>query len=324
MKMYRLRSTEKLLRGNPRELSEQAILFALPSAFNDPLEGNINMIYQGDSIVWENLFRHFLLCMEYKFVTAALHNTTKSSRPFELDFPIFLSEAELQIDSQWEQRFIDTKDYFLSDKDIQAFIQFLGGRNMLVSDEQLIFILYSIVNIALESIFYGHGKTGSQLHKWLWKKQKRLRKVGEHEEWLNTLRSSPDNDLANSFMATIEKTSGFLQQINLINYFKYIKTSKSEKLIDFGYLSCFFPTEFVTNLTRLACHDWCAASFMGKFPEKMSTWGHYANGHKGVCLIFNTEQNDDNSGMYIKMERPIDHPSAGEFKGGIPVFFQEN
>ena len=60
--MYRLRSIDRLF----EEISEQAIYFAPSSAFNDPLEGRLDIVYHGDSVVWRNLFGIFFFVWNRK------------------------------------------------------------------------------------------------------------------------------------------------------------------------------------------------------------------------------------------------------------------
>jgi hypothetical protein len=64
--VYRLRSLDKLLGMGYQELDRQTIYSSPFSELNDPMEGTSDMVWLGDSVVWENLFRHYLLCMERK------------------------------------------------------------------------------------------------------------------------------------------------------------------------------------------------------------------------------------------------------------------
>ena len=61
-KFYRFRSIEKLI--GKKELEQQAIYFAYPEQLNDPMEGYRDVFWLGDSIIWKNLFRHYLFCLQ--------------------------------------------------------------------------------------------------------------------------------------------------------------------------------------------------------------------------------------------------------------------
>ena len=56
---YRFRSTTALL-GEKKELENQEIYFASIDELNDPMEGKPDLVFKGDRIVWENLFKHYL------------------------------------------------------------------------------------------------------------------------------------------------------------------------------------------------------------------------------------------------------------------------
>jgi hypothetical protein len=60
---YRFRNINNLL--GFEELQKQTIYFAPPEDLNDPMEGFRNLFWSGDKIVWKNLFKHYLLCLEH-------------------------------------------------------------------------------------------------------------------------------------------------------------------------------------------------------------------------------------------------------------------
>ena len=60
--LYRFRST---VLGKHQELEKQEIYFSSLEGLNDPMEGLTEVVFQGDVIVWENLFRHFIGCLAW-------------------------------------------------------------------------------------------------------------------------------------------------------------------------------------------------------------------------------------------------------------------
>jgi hypothetical protein len=62
--LYRFRTTDKLLGDGYQELEKQEIYFSLPEELNDPMEGFLDISWSGDEIVWTNLLRNYLLCLE--------------------------------------------------------------------------------------------------------------------------------------------------------------------------------------------------------------------------------------------------------------------
>jgi hypothetical protein len=61
--LYRFRPIENLL-SKYNELQNQEIYFADPKKLNDPMEGFREVFWQGDKIVWTNLFKHYLRCVD--------------------------------------------------------------------------------------------------------------------------------------------------------------------------------------------------------------------------------------------------------------------
>ena len=68
---YRFRRVDALL-GEWKELEQQVIYFSPPEQLNDPLEGFKDLFWQGDEIVWRNLFKHYLLCLMRAYVATKI------------------------------------------------------------------------------------------------------------------------------------------------------------------------------------------------------------------------------------------------------------
>jgi len=75
--LYRFRSIKNLLdRG---ELENHEIFLAHPDAMNDPTEGIKDVLWRGDRIVWENLFKHYLVCLNTAWVLLGVCNEGRPS-----------------------------------------------------------------------------------------------------------------------------------------------------------------------------------------------------------------------------------------------------
>ncbi|MCL2817655.1 MAG: DUF2971 domain-containing protein, partial [Clostridiales bacterium] len=120
--------------------------------------------------------------------------------------------------------------------------------------------------------------------------------AGHQKNMLDLINKIEENDVD----VMMEINSQIAQQMNLRSY---CKLGKDAKLINWGYFSSGFLSEYIENLPRLIYPHWYAASFMGNFPESTALWGHYADSHKGVCLIFSTEKSEDTGRLCIDIER---------------------
>src|SRR5690606_4483815 len=104
----RFRSIYNLLDGHS-ELENQEIYFAPSRYFNDPMEGFLDIFWDGDSIVWENLLRHFLMCLEHVFALNTVVGEKIQIKAVQI--PVFKnrssynSEAAKEVHSKIEEIF---------------------------------------------------------------------------------------------------------------------------------------------------------------------------------------------------------------------------
>ena len=93
--MYRFRTVSNLI-GEFKELENQQIYFAHPQQLNDPMEGTQLYYWQGDEIVWRNLLKHYLLCIEHVITLARL---SEENEPIKKeDIPVFQWVGDLPTD----------------------------------------------------------------------------------------------------------------------------------------------------------------------------------------------------------------------------------
>jgi hypothetical protein len=59
--LYRFRPS---VLGEHQELKNQEIYFSSLDSLNDPMEGFMDLFWSGDKIVWRNLIKHYLLCLD--------------------------------------------------------------------------------------------------------------------------------------------------------------------------------------------------------------------------------------------------------------------
>lgn len=82
MKLYRFRSDPEFTLD---ELEKNYFYFSLPNELNDPMEGFINLYWEGDKILWKNFLKHYLLFINkynYKYLYIARSYKQSSSNSF--------------------------------------------------------------------------------------------------------------------------------------------------------------------------------------------------------------------------------------------------
>jgi len=94
--LYRFRSVDRLIRKH--ELERQEIYLASPSQLNDPMEGYRDFVYIGDSVLWTNLLRHYVLCL----VEAVFRAQILDSEEWQLTTNATATEAGIPTDTYRE------------------------------------------------------------------------------------------------------------------------------------------------------------------------------------------------------------------------------
>ena len=312
--MYRLRSLDKLLKEDYQELERQTIYFTPFSDLNDPMEGVIDIIFQGDSIVWKNLFRHYLLCLDWKVALATINDPEHPDQFFKYKIPIFISEKELPIDL-YRQHFKVIKDRFFANTNVALIIDYLHSRKTPLRIEQLSTILHLFSKIALESVLFGHDKSGYQPQSFFPVLQDLIRKNPMNiEQVLNapdTTEEMFDKSMANANMMN--------REVDLIFH---CRLGEKANRINWSYFFIDFPTEYLAQMPQLVYPYWYSASFMSEFPENSILWSHYAEAHKGVCLIFNTDPKDEYANPYISLGQ-LSGEKMIETSNKSPTFFEK-
>jgi Protein of unknown function (DUF2971) len=94
----------------------------------------------------------------------------------------------------------------------------------------------------------------------------------------------PPERISEALFAASEAT---VAQLMLINEYNLPDRDKHMPMV---FLASRFPVAYVAALDRLVHRDWYVACFT-KNAKNHSMWSTYANGHRGVCLMFKTTPN---------------------------------
>jgi hypothetical protein len=277
------------------------------------MEGTADVVWLGDSVVWENLFRHYLLCMEQKVSMATIYRPEDSEKFFKANFPIYVSEINLPTD-MYRRHFDVIKERFFSYEPVTAFIEYLGKRKLPIRKNQLSAMLSLISEFALESILFGHDKAEFQPQP-IWDSlQELVADEGYLSKIMNIIKlaeSISDEEVNVLFMVT----NLTIQQLNLV---QNTRVGESIKKINWFYFRSSFLQEYLEQLPQLVYPNWYSASFMTAFPENPVLWGHYGDSHKGVCLIFKTamDVNQQNPNLMLKCpkENESDYSQPSRFQ----------
>ncbi len=93
-------------------MEKQSIYFARPEELNDPMEGFRDIVWQGDRIVWTNLFRHYLYGL---YITYLVFKIAGDNMEIELQDIPFIGPKDQQMSPKAVKLFEDicgVKSYF--------------------------------------------------------------------------------------------------------------------------------------------------------------------------------------------------------------------
>lgn len=84
MELYRFRPTSRVI--SDKELEDHYLFFAAPSQLNDPLEGFVDLYWQGDAVAWLGLFKHYVFQFFLNTVDVLAYKTPNEI--CEIDFSL--------------------------------------------------------------------------------------------------------------------------------------------------------------------------------------------------------------------------------------------
>ena len=279
--IYRFRPTSHLLAS--RELEDQYIYFSKPDELNDPTESLRDVFWRGDAIIWNNLFLHFLYCIQLFFSRIQV---TLDDRRLEHDdiFVNRLSGLPLTTKGTCPEsdRFCDT---VFKRAGIDALVESIGDREVRY-DELLLYLkaVHSACVPALHEI-YTPQPTATEPNNdnpIPWHKMgNAIRHTSQHAK--NTMLR-----YANSL--TEDLTLGVrLEREEPCNAYE----------LNYSDLLYHFPGLYLERIETLLYPNWYVACFSKSF-RNSSSWAHYADSHRGACLIFSPKSIEGTDSIDIR------------------------
>ncbi|WP_420590893.1 DUF2971 domain-containing protein [Bacterioplanoides sp.] len=305
---YRFRSIDNLM-GNYKELESQTIYFAPPEQLNDPMEGSRDVFWEGDVIAWKKLFIHYLFCLDDFVVTL-----------FSQDEPEDFSRACIPVAGRISESLTGSRrnifskacDAFLGDDDIYSFITSISKRSTPVRKDELKFYLgcihFSALKIILDSyIDEGAMPEANRIH-------------GDFSSMVSDLNSK-------NFFQVIEDLIrlGGVQESKTYELFHHKSLWREQTILQARYLNDKisnpelkdvllndYPMIYVECLCDLLYPKWYTSCFMTEY-KNSSVWGHYGDHHRGVCLIF--ESDLDGNDSFLELNGVVGWSGSGPLLG---------
>jgi hypothetical protein len=290
---YRFRSTRALL-DERHELGRQEIYFCPPEGLNDPIEGFKDLFWRGDEIIWRNLLKHYVLCLMRSFSIAVVGDNNFGQMPSK---SIILGSEHNLPTEQIKALFRRICEAFFETEGMSHFPAILAHYPYPLRRDGLAFCLRGVHAAALNAVLENFRESkllpaevtlpvskddAAQL---LDSVTTAIKKVTSNDEQL---------DRASVELAFLVGDSVH-RQVELMNYTR----APDDAARAWQAIFQFFPETYVEQLGSLVFSDWYAACFVAD-PNHAAMWGHYGDGHKGVCLKFRSESNS-NGDAIIKL-----------------------
>ena len=288
--LFRFRSSKALLEksfenGGFQELEKQTIYFAKPEALNDPMEGLSDAFWDGDQVLWENLFRHYALSLIWYASEWLL------LKPQEIEsgnVRACLTELDLPTDSLRAiyREFCSDFCHEIASTEIASV---LGSRTIPLRRERLTNLLFLVHRAALSHLFRvlkKHGLSNFEMPLTESVNESLKTTVTGWESIAikpQTIGMTVDHQL--ELMASIVNEINHQLELGMLS--RINDRDKARKLIA---LFTQFPERYVDAFLRdLHFTPWRVACF-SRNCVNASMWGTYGTDHRGAALVFRTEQ----------------------------------
>jgi len=283
---YRYRPIKAVLDGF-HELENQEIYFSTTHEINDPMEGFKDLFWSGDEIVWRNLLIHYILCV--------LQTANYCSVAGEQFDPNVLRNIVYWVPQELPQAPIRevyqrVSTEFLAEPAVKTFLSIVAARTTPIRRSELTSYLRVLHAFALQIVIKEYRERGLLPLPTENTEPPSREKLRESAiammDGVTKITSTqyPPERISEALFAANEATAA---QVLLVT--EYNLPSR-DKQIPIVFLTHRFQTAYVSALDRLVHPDWYVACFT-KTTENHSMWSNYADGHRGVCLMFKTTAN---------------------------------
>ncbi len=250
--VFRFRSAGALLDGF-KELENQEIYFCPYAELNDPAEGNLNVYWQGDRIVWQGFFRHYFTCLFSSWALVSLG---------------FEEYRRIPVWKTWDEFNISAMlDRFFALEEMRFVLDMIGDHEDRLSENELeVYLL--LLNIRAVEIVASRMNDSVQL----WKKGAEFPKYDGL-----SLHAYGESDRKLMFEALNDVLEVQVESLRL--------TMNGDDKTAFLLLD--YPKSYIGAVRELMFPKWYVSSFCQVWDDSRM-WAAYADDHKGACLIFKT------------------------------------
>jgi hypothetical protein len=311
--VYRFRSIENLI-GERQELDKQQIYFASQDQLNDPLEGHINIYWQGDPILWRNLFENYLNCVLLAYNLWCLFNKQGGT----LGWEHIAARDPHAVGILPEHHELEAA--FFNDKHVDALVGRIIDSRRKIGRNELTAHLRTVHYFVVSTIHEIYRRRLPAAENFDEKRFISLRaretdRIKAASEVFDIVEATLADDTEKREAHYIDILSGY-EEADLFNYYTdAIDLTDTNRAFIFND----FCQAYVRRLGTLMYPPWYAACFMEDC-SAASMWAYYGQSHTGVCLRFKTER--DANGTYMNLDTISSYNAEGKSRSMRPHHFQ--
>lgn len=290
--LYRYRSIENLFKY--QELENLEIYFAKPEELNDQMEEYMNIVWQGDEIAFQCLFKHYLYTLSHLYFDARVRNSNKKLDIEHL--PVFLGIDILNA-PEMKTFFKEIYYEFFDSKIVADIPKKLAQSNKKFTTDEILLILK---NVNLYAYYVIELKTRKFIQ------GKNILQDKEYNENYNVVKNWKGYlEIVNLLINGAYSQEAVLNTINQLNYqYQLNKTivnnlHRDKDIYNINILTFDFPDLYIKNIKKLLYNSFCVACFSATFQNE-PMWAHYANNENGVCLRYKIK--NENNKKFINLK----------------------
>lgn len=298
MLLYHHRSVKNAI----KEIEQGTLHFSTRDELNDPMESYLRVFWQGDTPAWQGLLKNYV-CSVYNAITIYLLQGGED----------LIHHNSLVVDiHQYDEVplggvYSDLCDTFLADRDVQRLADALGKSDRQVQAWEITLFLHFLhskaLAICLEMQVTNHTIPDEEVRSLILFLEK-AKVVSPHELIKTNLLGNTEKDVLTKVSEDLMEDMRELQYLNFgqdEEAFLYgerpegndashtSESAEQQQHRDWLSIVVDYPKVYVEQLTELLYPE----AYMCCFTDvnnNSSMWGNYADNHKGVCLIFETDE----------------------------------
>ena len=311
MRLYHYRNIDSAL----IEIQDGTFHFASREELNDPVEGHLHVFWQGDKPAWQGLLRNFI-CSLYNALGFYLIQADEES----IIHKTVMIDVHQSDDKPIGREFQYVGDQFLADKEIDGIAALYGDNNLRVEEKELRMILTFIHQKAFDLCIRrmkDQQLIPVEIADDILSKRTTKRIEFPHEIMQAGL---PDEKHRKMIASSAEEAMEDIIEMSYLDIGsieEHFLLGEKEYILDEGrarrlwmMISVDFPKLYVSQLEDMLYPEAYTVCFSAKDNDS-AMWGNYADNHKGVCLVYETdEENQIRVAGQMNVAKSIDYDAS--------------